>query len=100
MPLAAANTMGAINMHIMDIDGTHGISVLPQGRQGSPERNPFKCFLLKNPWGPWYLGRARAWARAWGWPGPGKVTDLTKLMTCQKIPGEPLLPKQNRLRQS
>ena len=69
-PWQQKNGMGAINIHIFIIDGAHGIPPPPQNTMSALNGISSEPGLLKIPCGPWHLGRAQAWARAQGCPGP------------------------------
>ena len=63
---------GAINMHIIDIDGAHGILLLPQNTMAALNGISSETGLLKISCGPCHLGRAQDWAWAQGCrAGPG-----------------------------
>merc|ERR1711965_757760 len=56
------NGMGTINTNIFDIDGAHGMFLLPRNTKTALNRISSEPGLLKIPCGPWHLGRA--------WAGP------------------------------
>ena len=65
-PWQQKNGMGTINTNIFDIDGAHGMFLLPRNTKSALNRISSEPGLLKIPCGPWHLGRA------WAGPGPGQ----------------------------
>jgi hypothetical protein len=62
--------MGAIHIDIIEIDGTHDISLLPKDARAALDGIRSETFCGRNPWGPWHLGRALAQGCRTG-PGTG-----------------------------
>jgi hypothetical protein len=81
------NAMGAMIIAIIEMDGTHDIHLLSQDARAALNGILSETFCSTNPWGPWHLGRAWAWARAQGCPtGPGTGPELG-LGPAQASPG-------------
>ena len=69
-PWQQKNDMGTMNTHILTIDCAHDILPPPQKTMAALNGISSETGLRKVPCSPWHLGRAQAWARAQGCPGP------------------------------